>query len=127
MWQFDMNSPAFDACSCIFFGHGWMTSLLHPLICSSARGFLLVLPSLAHKLYIFLFVTFYELFQAIYLLFFPFSILPSLLSLICLHFSISLFPIIDYSDSTSCTHAVPPVPPRQTYPITRTITVKAKL
>lgn len=57
--------------------------------------------------------------------FFPF--LFSLLSLICLHFSISLFPIIDYSDSTSCTHAVPPVPPRQTYPITRTITVKAKL
>lgn len=99
IWQFDMNFPAFDACSCIFFGHGWMASWLHPLIWSSARGFPLVLPSLAHKLYIykyiFLFVTFYELFQAIYLLSFSFlfSLLLSSLSVCISPFLYSLLSI----------------------------------
>lgn len=55
-----------------------------------------------------------------------FSILSSLLFLICLHSFISLF-LISITPTPLPVHMPCPLPPWQTYPITRTITIKAKL
>lgn len=113
--------------SCIFFGHGWMASLLHLFkLVLSACGFLLVLLLLVYWQFKFLFVTFCELFQATYLLSFSFlfSLLFSSLS-VCI--SPFLYSLLSITPTPLPVHTPCSLPPRQTYPITRTITIKAKL
>lgn len=127
IWQ-SSCFPAFDALSCIFFGHGWMASVLHPLIWSSARGFLLVLPRLFSScscVSLWLSINCFRLY-----IFFFFPILPSLL-FSSLPYLFAFFHFFIPCYWLSQLHFLytrrAPVPPWQTYPITRTITVKAKL
>lgn len=117
---------------CNFFGHGWMASLLHPLSWSSLRvaSCWCCPPLYTSNLNLSLWL-FVSCFRPHIFFLFPVSILPSLLFLILSHFSICSLPIYQLPQLHLYTRRDPLpsrlVPPRQTCPIARTITIKTKL
>lgn len=113
---------------CILFGHGWTASVLHPLRWSSLRvAFCWCCSRLYSSNSNFSLWLFVSCFRPHIFFLFPFlsSLLFSSLSVCFSPFLYSLLSITPQLHLLYTRRA--PVPPRQTYPITRTITIKAKL